>query len=200
MRHRDVRADAGAAGLTVIGLDPAKASLDVARGKPGSESVRWVQGEAATPPEVSVDAVTMTCNVAQVFLGDEEWSAALRSAWQVLLTGGHLIFETRDPAAQAWHGWTREHTYRLARVEDLGEVACWEDVAAVEWPTVSFQTNFAFPDGSLVTSSSTLRYRSRGEVLAALIDAGFEPGEVRDAPDRPGQEFVFLARRPHDSV
>ena len=35
-------------GLTVIGLDPAKASLDVARGKPGSESVRWVQGEA--PP------------------------------------------------------------------------------------------------------------------------------------------------------
>jgi hypothetical protein len=74
------------------------------------------------------------------------------------------------------------------------------DVAAVEWPTVSFQTNFAFPDGSLVTSSSTLRYRSRGEVLAALIDAGFEPGEVRDAPDRPGQEFVFLARRPHDSV
>ena len=33
-------------GLTVIGLDPAKASLDVARGRPGSESVRWVQAEA----------------------------------------------------------------------------------------------------------------------------------------------------------
>jgi hypothetical protein len=33
-------------------------------------------------------------------------------------------------------------------------------------------------------------------VLATLLDARFEPAEVRDAPDRPGLEFVFVARRP----
>jgi SAM-dependent methyltransferase len=190
----------GQRGFTVIGLDPAKASLDVARGKPGSGCVRWMHGNAATPLQVAVDAVTMTGNVAQVFLSDEEWTTALRSAWQALRPGGHLIFETRDPAAQAWRGWTRERTTRTARVEGVGEVASWEDVTTVEWPTVSFQTTFRLPDDSLVTSSSTLRFRSRDEVLATLLDARFEPAEVRDAPDRPGLEFVFIARRPPNSL
>src|SRR4051812_45093952 len=121
-------------GFTVIGLDPAKASLDVARGKPGSEHVHWVHGDAATPLRVAADAVTMTGNVAQVFLGDEEWSAALRSAWHALRPGGHLIFETRDPVSRAWCGWTRERTTRRARVEGVGEVTCWEDVTTVNWP------------------------------------------------------------------
>src|SRR3954451_7175298 len=84
-------------GFSVIGVDPAQASLDVARAKPGSEAVRWVHGNAAVPLQATVDAVTMTGNVAQVFLHDDEWSAALRSAWQSLHPGGHLVFETRDP-------------------------------------------------------------------------------------------------------
>jgi ubiquinone/menaquinone biosynthesis C-methylase UbiE len=33
-------------GIDVIGVDPAQASIDVARGKPGSERVRWICGDA----------------------------------------------------------------------------------------------------------------------------------------------------------
>ena len=34
------------------------------------------------------------------------------------------------------------------------------------------------------------------EVEADLAACGYEVTEVRDAPDRPGKEFVYLARRP----
>src|SRR3954468_15015641 len=37
-----------ARGLDVTGVDPAVASLDVARGKPGADAVRWVHGDAST--------------------------------------------------------------------------------------------------------------------------------------------------------
>ena len=183
-------------GFQVTGLDPAAASLDVARRKPGSERVTWVLGHASTPPPLSVDAVTMTGNVAQVFVTDDEWLTALGACRRALRPGGHLIFETRDPAAQAWLGWNRESTYRTAAVDAVGEVTCWEEVTSVEWPLVTFQTAFVFPDGSTQTSSSTLRFRSRKDVLLALRDAGLDAIDVRDAPDRPGREFVFVARRP----
>jgi hypothetical protein len=42
-----------------------------------------------------------------------------------------------------------------------------------------------------------LRFRSRGELADSLASAGLTVEEVRDAPDRPGREFVFVARRPH---
>jgi hypothetical protein len=47
----------------------------------------------------------------------------------------------------------------------------------------------------VITSDSTLRFRSRVEVERSLESAGFVVDEVRDAPDRPGREFVFIAFR-----
>ena len=66
-----------ARGLTVIAVDPASASLDVARAKPGAQRVTWLVGDATTLPPTAVDAVTMTANVAQVFVHDQDWSATL---------------------------------------------------------------------------------------------------------------------------
>lgn len=62
-----------ARGLSVIGLDPAEAPVDVARGKPGAQTVSWHVGTTDTLPPMQVDAATMTANVAQVFLGDEDF-------------------------------------------------------------------------------------------------------------------------------
>jgi hypothetical protein len=59
---------------------------------------------------------------------------------------------------------------------------------------VSFRYTFAFADGEVLNSDSTLRFRGRDEVTASLRAAGFTVTEVRDAPDRPGLEFVFVAR------
>jgi len=50
-------------------------------------------------------------------------------------------------------------------------------------------------DGTVLTSDSTLRFRSEEELRASLRAEGFEVLELRDAPDRPGRELVFIARR-----
>ena len=51
-------------------------------------------------------------------------------------------------------------------------------------------------DDLVIESTSTLRFRDRPEVEDSLVEAGFQTLEIRDAPDRPGLEFVFLAVRP----
>ncbi len=62
-------------------------------------------------------------------------------------------------------------------------------------PYVSFRHTFVFhADGAVLTSDSTLRFRSGEETRHSLLAAGFVIQEVRDAPDRPGRELVFIAR------
>jgi hypothetical protein len=50
-------------------------------------------------------------------------------------------------------------------------------------------------DGQVLTSDLTIRCRERDEVEAALVAHRYAVKEVRDAPDRPGKEFVFVALR-----
>jgi len=66
-------------GLEVTAADPALASLEVARRKPGADRVRWLHADAASLPPLQVDLAVMTGNVAQVFVSDQEWAAALRA-------------------------------------------------------------------------------------------------------------------------
>ena len=184
-------------GLTVAGLDPAGASLAVARAKPGADRVRWVHGYVTDLPPMRVDLVTMTANVAQVFLTDADWAATLRAAQAALRPGGRLVFETRDPAAKAWLAWTRERSCQRIVVPGIGAVQSWEELLDVSGELVSFRGVVVFEsDGAVLTSDSTLRFRSRDEVAASLTDTGYLLDEVRGAPDRPGRELVFVARRP----
>lgn len=184
-------------GIEVVGVDPAEASLDVARGKPGAGRVRWMRGDAAALPPLHVDLVTMTANVAQAILDPGDWRGTLRGAREALRPGGRLVFETRDPARRAWEEWTRELSRRVTEVPGFGAVETWFELLEVRLPLVSFRSNFVFgADGAVLTSESTLRFRERGEVEADLLAEGFVVDEVRDAPDRPGREFVFVARRP----
>ena len=181
-------------GKDVVGVDPAAASLQVARGKPGAERVRWFQGDITAVPRVNVDLVTMTGNVAQVFLTDDEWLDTLRAARQNLRDGGRLVFEARDPARRAWESWTKQDSTARAMVPGIGAVESWSEVTQVTDQLVTFRTTFAFA-GETLTSQSTLRFRARDEIGATLRAAGFLELEVRDAPDRPGLEFVFIAQR-----
>ena len=75
--------------------------------------------------------VVMTGNVAQVFLDDEEWGAVLRRAAAVLRTGGHLVFETRDPSRRDWETWTPELTGQRIDDEVEGVVETWQQVTDV---------------------------------------------------------------------
>ena len=186
-----------ARGRTVTALDPAAASIEVARRKPGAELVDWVVGDAASLPPLAVDLVTMTANVAQVFLTDAGWAATLHAAHGALRPGGHLVFESRDPARRAWEEWDRARSSTSAAVAGVGRVDSWVEVLEVTGDLVTFRWTFVFDrDGAVLTSESTLRFRTRAELVGSVTAAGLVVTDVRDAPDRPGRELVVLARRP----
>ena len=79
-----------------------------------------------------------------------------------------------------------------------GTVESWQDVTGVELPLVSFQSHFRFADGTTATSTSTLRFRTCEQIEQSLAEAWLELVDVREAPDRPGREWVFIARKPAD--
>jgi SAM-dependent methyltransferase len=183
-------------GLEVTGLDPAVASLEVARRKPYASLVRWIVGEATSIPPTKVDLATMTGNVAQVFLEDAAWKSALRAIGGAVRIGGVLAFEVRDPAREAWREWTRDRSFRRVELPGVGLLETWVQVTDVRLPLVSFTTSFLFPEeGTLLTSESTLRFRNQAEVIGSLTASGFAVDSVRDAADRPGLEWVFVAHR-----
>jgi SAM-dependent methyltransferase len=185
-----------ARGIEVAGVDPAGASLDVARAKPGADRVRWIHGDATMLPPLQVDLATMTANVAQVFLTDGEWASTLRGVYAALRRDGRLVFETRDPARQAWRTWDREHSFTCIETPEAGPVETWVEVTDVSGEFVSFRHTFVFKtDQTVLTSDSTLRFRGREEVASSLLAAGFIVTKVRGAPERPGLEFVFVATR-----
>jgi SAM-dependent methyltransferase len=182
-------------GLTVTGLDPAAASLTVARGKPEANRVTWICGSAADAPLLGADLATMTGNVAQVFVSDEEWSTSLAAVWAALRPGGWLVFEARDPARREWLTWNPDETRETVQLPDGSAVEVWVEVTDVAGPLVSFTSWFRFGPDDVLTSTSTLRFRERDEVVSSVEAAGLTLVEVRDAPDRPGLEFVYVARR-----
>jgi SAM-dependent methyltransferase len=183
--------------VQVIAVDPAGGSLRVARAKPGAERVRWIHGDATALPPLQVDLATMTGNVAQAIVVPGNWEATLRSVFEALRPGGTLVFETRDPACREWEGWNRDTSYRVTKIQGVGAVESWVSLIDVSGPLVSFRWTWVFEsDGAVLTSDSTLRFRGQEEVEETLGTHAFSVDGIRGAPDRPGREFVFLARRP----
>ena len=181
-------------GLQVTAADPALASLEVARRKPGADRVRWLHADAASLPPLQVDLAVMTGNVAQVFVSDQEWAAALGAIRQALRPAWP-VFEARDPAMKAWLEWTRDQTWRRVAVPgapcpDLdrsdrgwaGPGQLPDDLRLrARWRDADLALHLAVPG-----PRRTRRFAGRGRPTVE---------EVRDAPDRPGREFVFITRR-----
>ncbi len=184
-------------GVDIVGLDPAGTSLDVARGKPGAERVRWVHGDASALPgdlDSMVDLAVMTANVAQAIVDEQDWARTLAVVRRCLRPSGYLVFETRRPARRGWEEWTREQSETGARKWSIRH---WVQLPEVDLPLVRFEAVRVFGD-QVLASTSTLRFRSEEEIAVSLAASGYVVREVREAPDRPGREFVFVAQRAED--
>jgi SAM-dependent methyltransferase len=180
-------------GRTVVGVDPAEASLAVAMAKDQTGRITWIHGDATALPASEADLAVMTGNVAQVFLTDDDWTATLRGIHGALRPGGHLVFETRRPERRAWEGWSGEVT---RDIPGTGPVHQRVEVTDVSLPYVSFHQTYEFlANGTVIASDSTLRFRDHDEARTSLAAEGYRVLDVRDAPDRPGREYVFIAQR-----
>ncbi|MEO3747260.1 class I SAM-dependent methyltransferase [Plantactinospora sp. B5E13] len=183
-------------GHDVVGVDPAEASLEVAKQKDPAGRIRWIHGDATTLPALDADLATMTGNVAQVFLTDNDWTQALHGVHDALRPNGHLVFESRRPEHRDWEQWAADVDPVTRDIPGIGPVERRLEVTDVSLPFVSFRYTYRFlTDGAVVTSDSTLRFRGRDEVESSLAANGYRVLDVREAPDRPGREFVFITER-----
>ncbi|MFI6452341.1 class I SAM-dependent methyltransferase [Streptosporangium amethystogenes] len=183
-------------GHTVVGVDPAEASLEVAKAKDRTARITWVHGDATTVSALGADLAVMTGNVAQVLLTEDDWTWTLQGIHAALRPRGYLVFETRRPERRAWEEWAADAAQVILDVPGSGLVEQRREVTDVSLPFVSFRYTYRFlSDGTVVTSDSTLRFRSCDEVESSLVAHGYRVVDVREAPDRPGREFVFISER-----
>src|SRR5699024_7650293 len=145
-------------GCDVVGVDPAGASLDVARTKPYGDRVRWVHGDATALEDMSLaaDLVVMPGNVAQVFIDDEDWHRTLDAVRTCLRPGGWFVFETRRPEDRAWERWG--HQADTVVLPDGRTAVVSMTVTEVAWPWVSVAAAASIGD-QVLTATSTLRFR-----------------------------------------
>ena len=167
-------------GRTVVGVDPALASLEVARAKWGADRVIWVHGDATALAGrgLSLEMAVMTGNVAQVFVSDEDWQSTLAAVHGHLQPGGWFVFETRRPEVRDWERWD----VAPAQVTLLhgGTIVVSRTVTNVALPLVTFRSTTTV-GSEVIDSTSTLRFREQREVEHDLRDHGFEVVDLREA-------------------
>lgn len=193
--------DLSAGGHAVVGVDPARAMLDVARQRSGGQYVRWVEGDSASLDPASADLLVMTGHVAQVFLSEEAWLSTLGDAFLALKPGGHLAFETLNPDAESWRQWTTERTFGTYDLDE-DRFESWMEVTEVHPGRVTVEGHTVFASaGEHHIAASTLRFRTQIEIEASLSATGFRLERVYGDWDRRPvtptcAELIFVAYRP----
>lgn len=190
-----------AAGHRVTGLDPARASLDAARTKPGAERVRWLLGTSDALDAGAFDAAVMTAHVAQFLVDDEDWHGTLRDLHRALVPGGRLAFDARDPRARAWEHWNPQESRQRVALPNGASVEVWTEVTRVESEVVNFTHRYLFDDGEELHGTALLRFRSEQAIRDAVRSAGLIVNEVyggwnREPVGSADGELLVVASKP----
>lgn len=188
-------------GHTVTGVDPAPGMLAVARAKPNPNGVTWIEGKGGEfALNTRFELIIMTGHVFQVFLDDAETIAVLANARRHLAPGGRLVFESRNPLARAWEGWTEGQTLEQTEIAGIGPVEVFYEVRNVSGEFVTFDAIFTLKaTAETKASPSTLRFASRQTIARQLAEAGFSQvewlGDWDGSPFYPESlEIITVAR------
>jgi ubiquinone/menaquinone biosynthesis C-methylase UbiE len=191
--------DAGHTGR-LCGLDPALGMLAQARRR---SDVEWVHGDLASVEfDREFDLVVMTGHAFQVFVTDAQVRHALAAIHGALVDNGRFVFETRNPLARAWEGWTPEHARDVTDSAGVPVRIVDQLDAPFDGRVVAFTTTFTSPAWQRpAVSRSTLRFLDVARLGGFLADAGFvverqcgdwDGGPLRD--DSP--EIITVAVKP----
>jgi SAM-dependent methyltransferase len=188
------------AGHQLIGVDPSSAMLDLARGSPCGEQGQWIEGGVEKLGEFQADLAIMTGHVAQFFLDDLSWQAALSSIHNALRPGGYLVFESRNPDADLFADWPTEESHQKLQDPAAGPIEWWQELAT-KGTSVKYEIHYLFAQsGDELVSPCELRFRTQEEISQSLLSAGFSVqnafGDWDLSPvgeNRP--EMIFVAER-----
>jgi len=187
-------------GWNVTGVDPSSAMLGFAKKQTNANSVKWIEGDSNALNGLNTELLIMTGNVAQVFLEDSDWLTTLHHIYDTLLPGGYVAFESRNPEARAWEGWTPEHSYECNQTPH-GEMKCWLELISVQEGKVHFQAHNVFTKtGEILVVDSTLRFRTEKEIRTSLEKVGFRIKHVygnwnSEPINNQSKIMVFVAQR-----
>jgi SAM-dependent methyltransferase len=186
-------------GYRMIGVDPSPLMLEAARQKPGAEGVQWVQGGAGQLGTPGADLAIMSGHVAQFILNDADWREALAGLKDALRPGGFLAFESRDPRAQEWKGWTGRK--RIIPDSPRGRIESWTEVTRVDGDVVyAVVHRRILQSNEELISPFALRFRSEELLRHSLATSGFSvEGVFGDWDRRPSgpdeRELIVIASR-----
>ena len=149
-------------------------------------------------PLTEADVLAKLGSVVDPMLGRDFVSA--KSVKKVQVSGSDVTVDVviGYPAKSQHPVLRKQVADALASLPGVGRVTDWVQVIDVvgDGELVAFESPNVFEaDGSVIISRSTLRFRSQAAIEASLVASGFVVDEVRDAPDRPGRELVFIALR-----
>ncbi len=187
-------------GYTVVGVEPARAMLDLAQEKEGGKKVTWLLGSTEQLQGQKADMVIMTSHVAQFFVSSEKWDEALKNMYDALEEGGVILFDSKNPLSAPWKNWSKEKTKRT-RTTPEGEVMFWIDAPVVNGNQVEYELHYLFSkDSEELVSKNTLVYRSKDEIMEDLQTVGFQVENVYgnwngDEYSEDSEEMIFLAKK-----
>lgn len=189
-------------GAEVTGADPARAMLDIARGKPGAERVRWIEADARTLDlNRRFDLIVMTGHAFQVLLTDDDRAKALASVARHLAPAGRFVFDSRNPAVREWETWRPDSSRRAFDDPELGPVEAWDDV---DWDEarqiLTYETVYrARATGLAFRAEARIAFPSRDVLTRQIADAGFTVerwlGDWTGAPpETDSPDFIPICR------
>ncbi|KYG91103.1 class I SAM-dependent methyltransferase [Metasolibacillus sp. FSL H7-0170] len=164
------------AGYHITAIDPNEEAIEYAKSKEYLGEVTWIVGDSTNLPTNSFDAITMTANVAQVFLTEESWRNVISDAYRALKSGGHFIFDTRNPLAKAWEQWEKDVTPDVATNPLNGEsLEIWTEYEGFIENVFTFYETVknARTNEVLIHKKMQLKFRTQEEIHESLQQAGF---------------------------
>ena len=168
-----------ARGYRMIGIDPAGPMIDVARRKECSGDLRWIEGGYEKLDGLRADLVLLTSHVAQFLIDDREWREFLAAAHGALRPGGHLLFDSRNPAVDAFATWPSENNRRSAIGPDGEQIEYWCNLLEPPDPIARYELHYLFVEsGEAIVSTDAIIFRSREEIEESLSNAGFAVEKV----------------------
>ncbi|WP_225838917.1 trans-aconitate 2-methyltransferase [Streptomyces sp. NK08204] len=189
----------------LVGLDPAAAMLVQAR--QAAPDVEWVLGDTRVRCwRGEFELAVMTGHAFQALVTDDEIRGCLRAVRAALADGGRFVFETRNPAARAWEGWTPERI-REINTPDGTPVRVWHEVQGdgLDRDRVHFTETFeaeGWPAPRV--SHSVLRFLDAETLKRFLTEAGLavvaQYGDWGRGPLTPASPEIITVARPLGQV